>query len=432
MREAAEIRDPIHGYIRINDLERKVIDNHVFQRLRRIRQLSGAHLTYPGAQHSRFEHSIGCLHLAQLASGILAREASLGQDEQQELRLAALLHDVGHGPFSHTFEEVLAVRGGLSHEDLTVRIVSSSALGDILRAHGFDAQKLSKLAIARSNAHPKFMNDVLGGVLSVDLMDYLLRDSYFTGVEYGKVDAQRVINSYTVDDGELAMDQAALYAFEALMIARYEMFRAVYFHRTVRAAELMLAKALELADDHLNLTDVSDLDRFLELTDENVLDRIMMLREDDVKVARAKQWVSAYRRRELLKCVFEKTILRKDRFFERILSQRSIREEIVSKLADSAKVSPDQVFIDVSTTPSVPLTSSREALTSLRLTSEGRTVRKLDVRDFPIAGSIFGFFDMLRIYTTEGLRVQVGEAAEKLFGEDVSPENRPWHEKVSM
>jgi HD superfamily phosphohydrolase len=432
MREAAEIRDPIHGYIHINDLERELIDNQVFQRLRRIRQLSGAHLTYPGAQHSRFEHSIGCLHLAGLAGLILARETGLGHDEQQQLRLAALLHDVGHGPFSHTFEEVLALRGDVSHEDLTARIVSSSALGEILRVHGYDSHKLAKLAIATSDTHPKYMNDVLGGVLSVDLMDYLLRDSYFTGVEYGKVDVHRVINSYTVADGELALDQAAVYAFEALMIARYEMFRAVYFHRTVRAAELMLAKALELADEHLSLTDVSDLDRFLELTDENVLDRIALLRNDDANVRIAKEWVTAYRNRQLLKCVFEKPILRKDRFFERILSQKSIREEIVSKLADSAKVSSDYVFVDVSTTPSVPLTSSREALANLRLTSEGHTIKKLDVRDFPIAGSIIGFFDMLRIYTTAQLRDKVGAAALQFFGEDRDSENKPWHEKVSM
>ena len=218
---AAEIRDPVHGYVYATEAEKAVIDNPVFQRMRRIRQLSGAHLTYPGAQHTRFEHMIGAMHLAGLASQSLLAKIPLSKEELQEIRLAALLHDVGHGPFSHLFEEVMTEKNGLTHEDMTMRIVKSSEVGMILRGHGYDPEKMASFAVGLSPTRPTYMNDLIGGGLSVDIMDYLLRDSYFTGVEYGKVDVHRIINSFEVVEDRLALNHAALYAFEALLIARY-------------------------------------------------------------------------------------------------------------------------------------------------------------------------------------------------------------------
>jgi len=237
----AEIRDPIHGYIKITEVERQLIDSVFIQRLRRIHQLAGAYLVYPGGVHTRFEHVLGTMHVAGLTCRSLADKGWLKDDDVQELRLAGLLHDVGHGPFSHLFEEVLTEKTDLSHEDLSQRIVTESSIGDILRRNGRRPSKISTLCVGKSKG-PAFMNQVIAGGLSADMMDYLLRDTYFTGVEYGKVDIQRVVDSLDVSaDGHLMLERAALYAFEALLIARYEMFKAVYFHRTVRAAELMLA-----------------------------------------------------------------------------------------------------------------------------------------------------------------------------------------------
>ena len=159
----------------------------------------------------------------------------------------------GHGPFSHMFEEVLAEKTDVTHEDMSQKIIRETEIGDILESHGFSRARISELAVGKSTKEMEFMNDIIGGGLSVDIMDYLLRDSYFTGVEYGKVDVHRIINSFRVVERKLAISQAAVFAFEALMISRYEMFRAVYFHRTVRAAELMLIKSMSLADKELNL-----------------------------------------------------------------------------------------------------------------------------------------------------------------------------------
>ena len=248
LRYIAEIRDPIHGYIKITQEEREIIDSIFVQRLRRIHQLAGAYLVYPGGVHSRFEHVIGTMHVAGLVAQSIGDKAGLRDDDIQELRIAALLHDVGHGPFSHLFEEILTEKTDLTHEDLSQRIVSESDIGDILRRNGRKPSNISKLCVGKSKG-PAFMNQVVAGGLSADMMDYLLRDTYFTGVEYGKVDIQRVIDSLDVStDHHLILERAALYAFEALLIARYEMFKAVYFHRTVRAAELMLAHSMALLE----------------------------------------------------------------------------------------------------------------------------------------------------------------------------------------
>ncbi|MEM2883616.1 MAG: HD domain-containing protein [Nitrososphaerales archaeon] len=422
LESVAEIRDPVHGYISVTEVEKAIMDLPVFQRLRRIRQLAGAHLTYPGAQHSRFEHSLGTLHLCGIAVNMLAQKTPLTEEGAQEVRLAAMLHDLGHGPFSHVIEEVMVERRGITHEDVTKRVIKETEVKDVVNRYGFDVEVLSEFSLGLSPARPKFLNEVVGGGLSVDIMDYLLRDSYFTGVEYGKIDAHRIINSFEVVQDHLALDQAALYAFEALMVARYEMFRAVYFHRTVRAAELMLIRSFTLADDYLNITDTTDLTKYLSQADETLLEELVRLDthgRSDLK--KAKELALAYKNRSLLKCVFEKLIHRKDQLMERLFSQKRIREEIASKIASEANISPEDVYIDVPTTPSVPYTSDRKALTSIILatrTQAGLTHHDIRLDQLPLVGAISGFFDILRVYTSHSERRRVQEAAERFFGKE--------------
>ena len=186
-----QIRDPVHGYIYANELECKIIDSPVFQRLRKIRQLGTAHLTYPGALHTRFEHCIGSMYLAKRAANHLKSQEIINEDMSNELSIAALLHDIGHGPFSHLFEEVLHEKG-MTHENITDRIIRETEIADILSRFGVNVKKFSNLCVGTSKNHPRFMNDIIAGFLSVDSMDYLLRDSYFSGVEYGKVDVGEI------------------------------------------------------------------------------------------------------------------------------------------------------------------------------------------------------------------------------------------------
>jgi|TARA_B100002003_G_scaffold100401_1_gene93489 hypothetical protein len=429
---AAEIRDPIHGYVYIEDDEKDIIDNPIFQRLRRIRQLSGAHITYPGAQHTRFDHSIGAMHLAKLAASRLTHIIDLKPEQIGEIKMSALLHDIGHGPFSHLFEEVLAERRNISHEDLTKRVIQETELKDILLKHNYKTNIIPNLSIGLSQKRPLFMNELVAGGLSVDTMDYLPRDSYFTGVEYGQVDIHRIINSFNIVQDHLALDQAALYAFEALMISRYEMFRAVYFHRTVRAAEIMLIRAISLADEELNFTEVSEISRYLSFTDETTLDILINLNtKGQSNLIESKQIAIDYRDRKLIKCVFEKFVQRKDPFMEKIFGQKKIREKIRDEIAEKADVDTAQVYVDVPTTPSVPFTSSRQALKSLTLVSDSdRTHHEtIDVADLPLMGAISGYMDIIRVYTNKKSRETVQKATAKILGEDSI---KSWWNRVSM
>ena len=419
---SAEFRDPIHGYIYASEVERTVIDTGVFQRLRRIRQLAGAHLTYPGAQHSRFEHSVGAMHLAGLSGLSLMSKTAMTEDDIQQMRLAALLHDVGHGAFSHLFEEVMSEKRGITHEQMTERVLKETELKDVLSSAGYGSNDIIELALGRPSRKPQFMSETVGGGLSVDIMDYLLRDSYFTGVEYGRIDVHRIINSYEVMNDKLALDSAALYAFEAFIISRYEMFKAVYFHRTVRAAEIMLVRAMGLADDFLHITDTSDLSHYLSLTDEVVLFQLLSLDpRKNRQLEEAKKLAVGYANRKLWKCVFEKTVHRKDRLIERIFSQKGIRDQIASQIADEAGVDANQILIDVPTTPSVPFTSARESLETLALMTkgaEGRRYQTISVNELPLVSAITGFVDILRVYTPAEFRERVEAAAESFFGKE--------------
>ena len=433
---SAEIRDPIHGYIYANALERKIIDTATLQRLRRIRQLAGCHLVYPGGQHSRFEHVIGCMFLAGRVGGILeSRNSGFKKEMTEKIRVSALLHDVGHGPFSHMFEEVLAEKTDVTHEDMSQRIIRETEIGDILESHGFSRLRISELAVGKSSKEMKFMNEIIGGGLSVDIMDYLLRDSYFTGVEYGKVDVHRIINSFRVVQGKLAISQAAVFAFEALMISRYEMFRAVYFHRTVRAAELMLIKSMSLADKELNLTDLS-LPNYLSLTDEITLYRISKIEPgSDRELKLARKLAIDYQRRKLLKCVFEQTVQRRDSFLTSIFNQRSFRENLAGQIAERAKVDISDVFVDVPTAPSVPISSAREVFKGITvvkggLEDEGKgkdiPSYELGIAELPLLGTIAGYMDVMRVYTSPESRVKVKKATETVFRKE------GFESKVSM
>jgi uncharacterized protein len=423
LKHVAEIRDPIHGYIKITGEERELIDSIFLQRLRRIHQLAGAYLVYPGGVHSRFEHVIGTMHVAGLMGRSVADRAGLSDDDIQELRIAALLHDVGHGPFSHLFEEVLAEKTDLTHEDLSQRVVRESNIGDILRKNGHQPSKISQLCVGKSAARP-FMNQIIAGGLSADMMDYLLRDTYFTGVEYGKVDIQRVIDSMDVStDDHLLLERAALYAFEALLIARYEMFKAVYFHRTVRAAELMLAHAMTLADNELRLTDLTKIDRILRLTDEVVLQQLADLDPHAPDLKMAKQLAANYMQRRLVKCVFEKVMQRKDRTVQRIFSKKRFRNELAADIAQNAGVKHSDIYIDVPNTPSVPYTYERQTFNSITLFSNDsygrrRMTETVPISELPLVGSITGFMDILRVYTFSEHRRKVISAVETIFGKE--------------
>lgn len=407
MEFAGEMTDPVHRYIRFSQVEKEVIDNPAFQRLRRIRQLAGAHLVYPSAQHSRFEHSLGAMHVAGLAGEALLAKGYIDHAEAvQDLRLAALLHDIGHGPFSHLFEEVLEYGCNTTHEEMGKKIIMQTEIADILDRNGHSAELVCRLSFGQSKVN--FMNEIISGGLSADIMDYLPRDGLFTGAEYAKVDYHRLLSSLEVSKNRLAINRSALNSLESMLISRYEMFKAVYFHKTVRAAEVMLIRAMSAADDALGLADIS-LPDYLSLTDEATLERLCVLagrHAFSAKLARD------YRDRRLLKSVYEKFLHKRDRQ----KMDRKALQATAARIADAAGVDRDHVFVDASRAPSMPLTPSKEEMYSILVVDKGR-VYDLPVSEIPLVESISGFFDMLRVYTTAENREKVERSVKKVLGE---------------
>ncbi len=405
-----DIIDPIHSFVRIHDSELDIIDSPIFQRLRRIKQLSGAHLTYPGAQHTRFEHSLGVLHIAGLAGGALREKGIIRKDDVAALRMAGLLHDIGHGPFSHLFEEVVQDNSQISHEDMGKSIIQKTEIGDILSKSGLDKNLITGLAFGESRH--QFMNEVISGALSADMMDYLLRDGYYTGAEHAKIDHIRMIRSLGVYGRKLALDKSALYSFESMMYSRYQMFKAVYFHKSVRSVEVMLLEAMRLAYDRIGL-DSMTLDGYIRLTDDVLISDLLSMAPGDPQLRRAGQLARGYQNRDLLKCVYERIFTKKPDISKKRL------EAIRARISKKSGVPESDVFVDSSVTPSIPLTPSKKESKSIILispTNAGLRAREIPISKIPLVSTLSGFMNIMRIYTSGRNRKKVEMAARLILG----------------
>ena len=234
------INDPVYGFITIDDeLIGSIIAHPYYQRLRRIHQMALASLVYPGAVHSRLHHSLGAYHLMRSAlQELIHKGITVTAEEQQAAKIAILLHDIGHGPFSHALEHVLAEH--LHHEELSLLLMNE--LNSL-----YDGQLSMALAIF-TNQYPKpFLHQLISGQLDVDRMDYLTRDSFFTGVNEGVIGYDRILKMLTVHDGQLMVEEKGIYSIEKFLVARRLMYWQVYLHKTVLSAEQMLQRVIKRA-----------------------------------------------------------------------------------------------------------------------------------------------------------------------------------------
>ncbi len=233
------ISDPIYGLIDIDaEVVRKIIDHPYFQRLRNIKQLALTYLVYPGAEHTRFQHALGCYHLAQTAVKVLRKKGvAISPKEEEGVILASLLHDIGHGPFSHTLEYHLVKS---SHELFSVRIMEK--INEQLNGRLDTA-----IAIYKNEYPRKFLHQLVSSQADVDRLDYLKRDSFHSGVAEGAVGSERIIKMYDVANDELVIDSKGIFSIEKFLLARRMMYWQVYLHKTVLSAEEMLLKIVERA-----------------------------------------------------------------------------------------------------------------------------------------------------------------------------------------
>jgi len=234
--------DPIYGFITIpNALIFALIEHKYFQRLRRITQMGLSYLVYPGAHHTRFHHALGCMYLMQKAVGILRfKGVTISDDEENALLIAILLHDIGHGPFSHAMEN--SIVNGISHEEISLFFMEK------LNAE-FNGSLTLAITIFKGDYHRKFMHQLISSQLDMDRADYLKRDSFYTGVAEGNINSERLITMLNVVNNELVIEEKGIYSIEKFLTARRLMYWQVYLHKTSLVAEQLLIRLLQRAKE---------------------------------------------------------------------------------------------------------------------------------------------------------------------------------------
>ena len=288
------LNDPIYGFISIpNPFIYDLIQHPYFQRLRRISQMGLSYLVYPGAHHTRFHHALGCMHIMQKAIEVLRfKGVSISEEEENALLVAILLHDIGHGPFSHAMEH--SIVEDVNHEAISLLFMNKLN-------EEFEGKLSLAIQIFKGDYHRKFMLQLISSQLDMDRMDYLKRDSFYSGVAEGNISSDRLIQMMTVVDNQLVIEEKGIYSVEKFLMARRLMYWQVYFHKTSLVAELILTKVLkrakELTQKGIVLNCSESLLYFmnnkieLDTFDNETLDKFANLDDFDI-ISALKSWIN--------------------------------------------------------------------------------------------------------------------------------------------
>ena len=326
------INDPVHGFIKIpHEILFDVVEHRFFQRLRRISQTGLLSLVFPGATHTRFHHAIGAMHLMFTALETLKLKGiKISKEEEKSAMLAILLHDVGHGPFSHALESLLME--DWHHEKLSILLMNKIN-------EEFDGELSMALEMFQGKYHRRFFNQLISSQLDVDRLDYLKRDSFFTGVSEGSVNTQRIISMMNVCDDELVIDEKGVYSIENFLTARMFMYWQVYYHKTSALAEHLLVKILsrakQLISEGKHIEAYGNLKYFLYKTDfekatEEDINRFTQLDDTDVLSAiktwqNADDFVLSYFCRAVVQRKFPKTVFSSHPFDQKIIEEKTTK-----------------------------------------------------------------------------------------------------------
>ena len=321
------VRDSIHDYIDLDELESSLVDTEPFQRLRWVKQLGSANLVYPGANHTRLEHSIGVSHLVKQ----MASQSDVPNDEISLVSVAGLLHDLGHSPYSH-LADVLPF--GKDHVEVTQDIINSSQISNIFHEHGVDTNEVCNLIKGDHKYGSLISGDVDG-----DRLDYLTRDSHYTGVKTG-VDTGRLVTKMSITDGELVIGEGGLPVVETFLTSRSIMFPTVYFHPFSRGAELMLARATIAAIDN----EIFTYDSFVSFTDHKFLSEL------NSAGGLSQKLVNDFEKRHITKRVLSIT---KDKTEEMGITNADVAD-IELSIAQKLNIDSSEVFMDLPPLKVVP------------------------------------------------------------------------------
>ncbi|WP_435177029.1 HD domain-containing protein [Halorussus sp. AFM4] len=381
------IKDSVHDHVPVCDLAADLLDTPEVQRLRHIKQLSTVRLVYPSANHTRFEHSLGVYHLARRALSRFDVDA----ERARAVRAAALLHDVGHGPYGHQTEGIIERRLGRHHDEVG-DLLESGRLADVLESHDLDPAEVADLVAGEGR-----LGQLVAGELDVDRMDYLVRDAHHTGVPYGTIDHSRLLAALRFRDDRLVLADGNVQTAEGTLVARALMNATVYRHHVSRIAGAMLERAGERLLDSTDLT----AEAFARMTDDRLLGA---LRECDATADAARR----LEERDLYKrAVWAKLDAVPD---DVVTADRESVRGFEREIADVADLPPESVLVDTPGEPSMPETSTRVVVDGAvrRLADESPLVEGLRA-----AGRAQW---RLGVYAPEERVPEVGAAAERVLG----------------
>lgn len=409
------IRDPIHGDIKFDRLFLDLLDSPEIQRLYNIKQLGFAHLVFPGAHHTRLEHSLGTYFMALKA----AEKLELNSEEKKSFVCASMLHDIGHGPFSHTSESILRSSLKVDHVDLTEKLINgkyeifdknekkfieSPSILEILNKHNIDKKEITN--IIRGKTYKKsYLSHLLNGPIDVDQLDYLSRDAYYTGVAYGIIDTERFLQTLVIYDNELAVKKKGVEVVENILMARTLMYSAVYFHKTVRIAELMLSKAIELIEDKEPF-------EFFKMTDAELIDGLKQKGPFQHEIATRLKYRNLYKQGY----VASKLNLKEEEIKQiKNLEDPEIRIEKEEEIEQALKIPRGHIIIDI---PYKELQQSEPRInnTDILIVDDNATKKLVD--HTPIANAIKSRSIpswILMVITDEKYRNIVSKKAEKIL-----------------
>jgi len=415
MRRPVIIRDPLWDTVQADAAAMRIIDAAAFQRLRYIKQLGLAHLVYPGATHTRFDHAVGVYHLACRALRVLDREAAaagLDAAERALIPLAALLHDIGHYPFSHALEELEPEWIPGHHEALAERFLSDPEIAAALRAVAQDGPARAATLIRGESSSP--LQGLVSGSLDLDKIEYLKRDARFCGVPYGEVDVDRLLHALTLAEDpatggvEVGVHEKGVAALESLLFAKYQMFRNVYWHHAVRAATVLYTR---LVEDALG-TGLVDAQELVGQTDEGLLYLLgsRAAAEPGAAAARVRARIDALRARRLPKRAAELAAAEVDGADDWLSGGSALKRSAEDRIAAELGLEPGDVYLDFPAKPgmfSLDLLVVRRDGGVLRLGPAGRA----GLIGLPVvADALYQTARVLRLFT-HGARRRVDPSA---------------------
>ncbi len=410
-----QIKDPIHGYIELSEVERDIIDMKISQRLRYIRGPAGLSLVYPGADISLMGRTLGFVHMARVFLEYIGGTA----EEIQKGRLAALLRMLVNGPWSNVMEEYQTVRGAPPLK-LTKAMLDSTPVGDVIEKHGFTRSEIQDV-LEKGVPVKGLRLDILNCPINPELIDDLARDSYFAGVDYAQLEFHRLFSSTRIAKNKIAIERSSLFTLESYLSAAVNMFDAVYFHKTVRAAELMLLRVLDEAGSQLFPDPVKNTVDYYNFDDLTILHRLLHVGSDETEEVRsASRIFSDFNKRYLIKLVSARAI--SDPTFLKKLSTPDGIYSIENEIAEDAGIDVKNVYVDFPDRPSVTFYPGKFDLDEIALFERGSGGYEFwKVSDTsPMARSFSRILRPVRVYTTRGYRSKLKSSADKVL-ESVDP-----------